>query len=66
MSTDAGNEEVEMFIDLHFDPTSSDGEVCIRNTFSLSSTLVVQLLKAFLIPSREWCSTCRWMSERPK
>ena len=32
-STDAGNEEVEMFLDLHFDPTSSDGEVCIRNRF---------------------------------
>ena len=50
-STDAGNEEVEMFLDLHFDPTSSDGEVCIRNRFiavrHLSSATAQGLFDSF-------------------
>ena len=32
-STDAGNEEVKVFLVLHFDPFSTDGKVCVRNTF---------------------------------
>ena len=32
-STDAGNEESEMFLVLHFDPSSTDGKVCVRNRF---------------------------------
>lgn len=32
-TTDAGNIEVELYLALHFDPFSTDGEVHVRNTF---------------------------------
>ena len=54
-SSDAGNEEVEMFLVLHFDPISTDGKVCVRSKFLLSDTSVVEQLK--VIPSREQSNT---------
>ena len=50
-STDAGNEEVEMFLVLHFDPSSTNGKVCVRNRFfairHLSSATAQGLFKFF-------------------
>ena len=50
-STDAGNEEVEMFLVLHFDPSSTDGKVYVRNRFfavrHLSSATAEGLFDSF-------------------